>query len=241
MRKSEYVHLVNDYLIPQHKYYHSRLSPSAEAEIRIMLRSLKPFERPDMYAKIGNKVYAVEHFSFDASSENRKGMEGIREENLLERRLSTAVTAEEGVYDKGNYSVTIANLQKNFEKHFYDHYDKIGSYKDHLYKAGILYEADELIVGFFAENLYPPYYNKGNRYEGELYYSLTKQFADLLLRSPNVQFMLFGSYVDGQLKLAYVDQEHLPPENLRIDIESPELSLSSINQNEITWNCTLEE
>lgn len=202
-----------------------------------MLRNLKPFERPDMYAKIGNKVYALEHFSFDASSENRKGMEGIREESFLERRLISAATPEEGVYDRGIYSITLENLRKNFEKHFYAHYHKIGSYKDHLHRAGILSEADELIVGFFAENLYPPYYNKGNRYEGELYYSSTKQFADLLQSNPKVRFMLFGSCVGGKLKLAYVDREHLPPENQRIDLESRDISLSSLNRNEITWSC----
>ena len=239
MSKSEYVHLINDYLCRHPKFYHTGLSTCVEAGIKSMLRSLQPFERPDMYAKTDGKVYALEHFSFDASHESRKGMEGIREEKLLECRISTSVTTENGTFDKGNYIITLKDLQKNFEKHFYDHYLKIDSYKEHLVSAGILHDTDELIVGFFAENLYPPYYCNGNRYKGELLYSLTKQFVELLQCSPKVQFMLFGGYVGGELKLVYVDREHLPAENQRIDLENENISLSHLNQNEITWCCTL--
>lgn len=239
MSNSEYRHLVNDYLCPQICFLHFGLDSDTAAKIAKMLHYLQPFERPDMFAKINNRVYLLEHFSFDASPEGKKGMDGIREERQLARRIAEECSIGKEGFDRGNYRISLKDYQKNFEKHFFEHYEKLDSYKDHLISAGVLCDTDELSVGFFAENTYPPYYcYKGKEYN-ELFYFQTKQIAELLKRMDKLHFMFFGGYVEGRLQLTYVDREHLIADGLQVDLLSSDISLSRLNQNEITWYSTI--
>lgn len=236
---NEYVHLMQDYLSPQITFRHFGLNAASLEQIAIMLEGLHPFECPDMYAKNGNQVVALEHFVFDASSGSRKGLTGIREEKALDERAETSDTGGEWFFDKGTYEISLSNYQTNFEKCFYNHYGKIEDYKHHLSEQGILTERDVFVVGFWAEILFSPYYQEGNKLKGELFYFLTKQFVELIRKNKKISFMLFGGYMEGRLQLVYIDEKHLPPESAIIDLSNSNISLSTLSQNEVTVYCTM--
>ena len=100
---TEHERLFNIYLRYSGIYYRENpqmIIPSTE--LWEVVSSLKPFEAPDMYAKIGNKVYILEHFSFDASKETSKGMAGQREEQKLEARISGIMSSMNGKWIRLN-------------------------------------------------------------------------------------------------------------------------------------------
>ncbi len=202
-------------------------------ELRKMLSSLQQYDHPDMYAVVGNKVYILEHFEFDASRERKgKGMRGIKEENELSRRIDEVEPDGEWHIDKADYPVTLADFQRNFEYHFKYHYEQIDDYRNNLLENNYLSENNELIVGFWAENKLPPLFQNGRDFCGELYYFATKQFSELLLEYSKVDFMLFGCNCGGP-QLFYIDRFTLCPQTIQIDLLSKEISISPINQNEV--------
>lgn len=86
---SEYQHLIDDYFHQNGFIKHYGFLSFSEQEIICVIRALRPFERPDMYAIANSKAYILEHFEFDASPERRKGMTGVKEELLLEKRIAS--------------------------------------------------------------------------------------------------------------------------------------------------------
>jgi hypothetical protein len=232
----EYFHLINDYLGFNTEILQlaseGRPTISGE-ELQRMLYALHPFERPDMYAIVDDKVYILEHFAFDASEEDRNGMRGIKEENKLIQRANSITPDGEIHFDRGDYSNSLTAFQQNFEKHFTAHYKKIDEYRENLMSHNLLSDKNELVVGFWAENQYPPLYQIDGRFRGELYYFYTKQFSKLLLKSRNIDYMLFGCNYDGP-KLFYVDRSTLLPDSDQIDLSSHEVSLSPLEKNEVT-------
>lgn len=235
--KDELRHLRDDYLLHRNtilRYDTNNTPRISEEELREMLNALQQFERPDMYAIVGNKVYILEHFVFDASLEEEgTGMEGIKKERLLSQRADKAVPDGEWHIDKAVYPISLANFQRNFEAHFKDHYEKIEEYKGSVLGQKLESGNYELIVGFWVENQYPPLFQIGSRFSGELYYFSTKQFSNLLLEHSKIDFMLFGCNCNGP-QLFYIDRFTLCPKSQQIDLMSEGISLSHLNQNEVT-------
>lgn len=237
----EYEHLINDYLVKNPTICNRGYYTVSEIEIGKFLHALKPFEAPDMYAKIERKVYILEHFAFDASPEKKKGMQGMAEETQLEERAKTDHCDSEWHLEKVKYRISKEDYQCNFERHFEHHYRKIDDYKRNLAEKGVIQTDDCVIVGFFIENVYPPYYCNGLRFAGELFYFNTVQFCKYFQQHPNVGFILFGCYCNGRRQLFYIDKANQISQDRQIDLKKPEIQISHINSNEVTMYCSIEE
>ena len=239
---SEYNHIVEFYGNNPTMGFTTFNTLSAEDKNRIkrMLNNLKSFEAPDMYSKIDNDVYIIEHFEFDASKRNRKGMSGIKEENALKQRISEK-TEENYIIDQVHYNVDKQSFQKNFEGVFDHHYKKIDKYIENLKNQGILCDSDRVHVGFFAENIYPPLYEKWQNGEphfvGELLYFLTRQFYDFIQKKERLEFMFFGCIYNQNPQLFYIKPSD-KGKNL-IDLEDNSVVFSKMNGNEFTFAYSL--
>lgn len=237
---NEYKHLINDYLVDNSTICNRGYYAVSESEIIKILHGLKPSEAPDMYTKIDKKVYILEHFAFDASHE-KKGMQGVAEETQLEERIKTNHSDSHWNIEKVKYRISKEDFQRNFERHFEHHYSRIDDYQKNLAGKGVVETDDCVIVGFFIENVYPPYYCNGLRFAGELFYFYTVQFCKYFQQHPNVDFILFGCYCNGRRQLFYIDKASQISQDKQIDLKNPEIQLSHMNSNEVTMYCSIEE
>lgn len=223
-------YLCNNPTIYLHKGY--EMSVFTRKGLFEMLHELKPSEAPDMYAKYNGKIYIIEHFVFDASKENRNGMAGQRRENEANQIVNSAQADNEWHIEQLSYKVTPLDYYLNFNKHFDSHYSKISTYKDNLIQRGIATKNDVFIVGFWAECLYPPYYCESGKPISELFYFQTKQFREKLLNADDLDFILFSSYAEGEIRLFYSDKITIYG-NECVDLESDAINFPSINDNEV--------
>lgn len=235
---SEYKHLCDFYGDNQTMGFttFNTLSTDDKKCVKRMLQNIIPFESPDMYSKFDNNIFIIEHFEFDASKHNRKGMSGIREENLLRQRIRENAT-DNYMIDQTRYSVDKKSFQKNFEDTFSHHYKKIDKYIENLKSQGIVSDGDKIHIGFFVENVYPPLYeelrNGKLHFVGELLYFLTKQFYDFLQNKVRLDFVLFGCIYQQAHRLFYI--KPLDRGGDLIDLEEDSIVFSKINGNEIVW------
>jgi len=104
-----------------------------------------------------------------------------------------------------------------------------------------LCDSDRVHVGFFAENIYPPLYEKWQNGEphfvGELLYFLTRQFYDFIQKKDRLEFMLFGCIYNQNPQLFYIKPSD-KGKNL-IDLEDNSVVFSKMNGNEFTFAYSL--
>ena len=216
-----------------------------------VVRSLKPLDAPDMYAKIGDKVYILEHFSFDASKETSKGMAGQREEQKLEARISRNNVINEWQMDSAQYSQTLYDFEANFNRHFDSHYNRIEQYKKNLIDASIAVDTDDFVVGFWIENQYPPYCllknTKQSLHSGkgftslELCYIATTQFNARLKNADHLDFVFFSGIFHQKNVTYYIDKKSLLSDEEQIDLHDPDLVLLKLNEVTAFSNYSIEE
>ena len=65
-------------------------------------------------------------------------------------------------------------------------------------------------------------------------YFETVQFASKASASPDLDFILFGSYCNGRPQIFYIDRESYKHIGESTDLENADLHLSPLNKNEIT-------
>jgi len=126
----ECTHLMRDYLCKNSTAINWGYYAMSEDDLSQALHQLKSFDRPDMYAILKDKIIIIEHFEFDASVCSRKGMKGIKEERLLDHRIFSIPIGNEFHVGKGDYPISLANWQANFDMTFDSHYNKIPAYKE---------------------------------------------------------------------------------------------------------------
>lgn len=114
----ECTHLMRDYLCKNPTAINWGYYVMSEDDLSQVLHQLKSFDRPDMYAILKDKIIIVEYFEFDASVCSRKGMKGIKEERLLDHRISSAPIGNEFHVGKGDYPISLANLTTLTMIHF---------------------------------------------------------------------------------------------------------------------------
>ena len=232
----ECTHLIRDYLCKNPTAINWGYYVMSKDDLSQALHQLKSFDRPDMYAILKDKIVIIEHFEFDASVCSRKGMKGIKEERLLDHHISSAPIGNEFHVGKGDYPISLANWQANFDMTFDSHYNKIPAYKEAIRNKGRDFFDKPIVVGFFIENQYSPIvYNHGmSKEHEELYYFETVQFASKVSASPDLDFILFGSYCNGRPQIFYIDRESYKHIGESTDLENADLHLSPLNKNEIT-------
>lgn len=229
---TEYQRLRKYYVRSHNSVYGCGFHAISVEECKQMLQNLRSFERPDMYAELEDKIIILEHFEFDASRSTRKGMKGRAEEAHLEKRLREIPMDGTMHIDTVKYGISLQDWQDNFCRTFQSHYRRIDAYKEHV--------ADEtgnsgkpFVVGFFIEHEFPPLVNIGHDLEPLPYY-MTKQFAEVIQNSPELDFVLFCGYLNGQGRVTYIDRGTLEIIKERlIDLNDDNVSLSHINGNEV--------
>ena len=229
---TEYNHLIRDYLGINNMVRHTGFHALSEDDCRIFLRQLVPFECPDMYAVLDDKIIILEHFEFDASRSTRKGMKGKAEEAGLEKRIDESVLDSEIYIESVDRVISFQNWQTNFESCFQRHYNRISDYKKRIReKTGD--NEKPIMVGFWVEDQFPPYVRIHNRIK-DLPYCRTVQFAEIICNSPNVDFVLFSGYLGGKPQIHYLDSAGLEQiSDTLIDLQNENVTLSHINKNEV--------
>ena len=228
---NEHQHLINDYLCVNKTIRNAGFHAISAEQCNQLLHGLIPYERPDMYADLDDLVIILEHFEFDASRQNRKGMMGKEEENHLKRRIEQAKPDGKFYIDCARYDISLEDWQKNFESCFQSHYDRIDVYKRRI--TDIIGNNEKPIrIGFFVENQFSPIINIFGDI-AELQYCDTVQFANVILANQNIDFLLFGGYINGKAQIKYIDRVALEIiyDNL-IDLQDERVTLSHINSNE---------
>ena len=228
---NELIHIYNEYLCAAKGIANNGFHVITERSFYDALHGLVPYERPDMYAVLEDKIIIFEHFAFDSSRSIRRSMTGMQEEAHLERRISSSISDDQIHIDKADYEISFSYWQENFERCFQNHYDKIGEYKEKV----VTYLGDtgkKIITGFFIENKYAPYVHVSKKMFA-LPYVCTTQFCSKFINSPNIDFVVYG-YYDGWPKLIYIDRDGLHKQSRLYDLTSKDITLSHLNSNEVT-------
>ena len=111
-------------------------------------------DNPDGYLKIGNKIFIIEHFEYDATKNNKKGSETRREESRINKKFNIIDSTQKIEYfnETMNISHTTEQLRDNFIKVFNQHNYKIPQYRQKLVDEGIISENNEIIYVFCCED-----------------------------------------------------------------------------------------
>lgn len=228
---NEYQHLINDYLVRNSMIAHNGFHFFSELEFNEILHKLVSFEQPDMYAVMEDYIVALEHFEFDASRSNRKGMVGKREEAQREKRIEEATSDGSIHIEKAGYDISLDDWKRNFDCCFDKHYSKIETYKRRVLEV-TGYETKRILVGFFVENQFSPYIKVKNCI-GELPYVYTLQFAEKMKESPNIDFILFGGYWGRKPQLIFLDRQGIEKIRDPVDLNEDRVLLLPLNNNEV--------
>lgn len=168
------------------------------------LCKVEPFERPDMIVPIDEKILAIEHFEFDASSQSNKGSTDKRK--LAERNrefdklisdtcnsdeLLISTTCSDCLYSPDYYI-------ENFKRAFLNHLNKVEEYKTHLLNEQRIKTVDDIIVCFFIVDTTPLgcYYLEDGGMKSFIAFQV-KECLDLISQAKEVNCFLFGQF-DGK-------------------------------------------
>lgn len=80
-----------------------------------------------------------------------------------------------------------------------------------------------------------------NEFIGEVPYFRTKQFADFLTKSHEVDFVIFLGYFGGAPIMAFFDQQTVNDVRHTYDLTDNKLSVSHLNKNDLTMYIKLGE
>jgi len=145
-------------------------NPQTQEEIEILRNFIYPFdeswgnnfiayEKPDSILISKNIVYWVEHFYVDGSSINRKGSQykSYTNDKLFKIRWDKLHQAWEKMTSK-SIPLTYTNFFNNFKNTFYNHFQKINSYKQNIKKT----HSDKVIKIIFLVELWFMYCKNKN-------------------------------------------------------------------------------
>jgi hypothetical protein len=142
---------VKSLFISLFKLYDMKLSPVTNASEMEFMRlfaheidiksyeNIIIYESPDLLWRIDNKVFMIEHFSFDATNVSNKGGSPSREKISMEYKLAeekikknkeSYLSGEILLHDfSNNEKLSIDNYWKNFENNFVNHYNSYEQYR----------------------------------------------------------------------------------------------------------------
>lgn len=165
--------------------------------------SMQGFEKPDIIIPIGEKLLAIEHFEFDASSVTKKGSIDKRELATRNRKFDKLIQEQDSFENPliangtSDCVYTSENYIKNFKASFASHYEKIADYKKHLVNEKKAKSISDIIMCFFVVDTTPLgcYYMEDN-----MKYFIAFQVIeclDIISKSNDVDCFFFG-FFDGQ-------------------------------------------
>lgn len=173
-------------------------------------------DTPDMLLRKGNTAIIIEHFEIDSSRANRKGSSCRKELSRIERAEKLVEYSEEGTFFHDEISVnsSYAFLLENVKKNFEHHYSHIGMYRENLKKWGLIAETDVVKVMFLIDDVSPlgtiavPIDDR-NAKPCPVVLAQSKEFLELMQKSPDVDFVLACSGAGNQDFLWFIDNNQL--------------------------------
>jgi len=164
---------------------------------------IKSFEKPDMIVQIEDKVLAIEHFEFDASSCGKKG--SLDKRKLAERNrdfdkvIIESDTAEEPLIVTSSVDCLYSPdyYLDNFTSVFNNHLNKIETYNKHIINEKIVKSIDDIIMCFFIIDTTPLgcyYMDDGPK---SFVAFQVKECLDLITKAKEIDCFFFGLF-DGQ-------------------------------------------
>ncbi|MBE5903281.1 MAG: hypothetical protein E7275_03240 [Pseudobutyrivibrio sp.] len=136
-------------------HYHGNSILVTKLEDALFRGTIIEFDAPDIYIKLENVVWIIEHFEFDCSHSNRKGSSFKREEYRVANAEEKIVTTEQGAlfHDKIKAESSYRYYVDNVTKIFQSHYSKINTYKDNLIRDKIADENTVFKVIFLIDDV----------------------------------------------------------------------------------------
>lgn len=172
------------------------------------------YESPDMIAKKGNDVIAIEHFSVDSSKNTRKGSNDSRELGRIEKGLASLRSKAPDnptIYRdtiKGERSYD--NLLINTFKIFDNHYKKIPNYKKNMNTNKIIDSSTNLKTMFFIDDVSP----LGSNVQTDngaipILLSRSYEFLSFLKLHKDVDYVIVCSYGFGGKQVWFIDNSEI--------------------------------
>lgn len=171
-------------------------------------------ESPDMIAKKGNDVIAIEHFSVDSSKNTRKGSNDSRELDRIEKKLASLrskATDNPTIYHdtiKGERSYD--NLLINTFKIFDNHYKKIPNYKKNMNTNKIIDSSTNLKTMFFIDDVSTLGANvQTDKGAMPILLPFSYEFLSFLKLHKDVDYVLACSYGFGGKQVWFIDNAEI--------------------------------
>lgn len=183
------------------------------------LYSIEPFEKPDMILKLDDKLLAIEHFDFDASSFSRKGSLDRRKladrNRNFDKMIEEADVTLEPIYftTSVDCSYTATNYIMNFKTVFENHLSKVEEYKSRLISENKVKNIDDIIMCFFIVDNTPLgcYYNEDG--PKSFVAVQVKECLELISLAKEINCFFFGYYEGNKYSIEFISNS---PETIQI-------------------------
>jgi len=181
--------------------------------------NMEPFEKPDMILKLDDKLLAIEHFEFDASSLSRKGSLDKRKlagrNRSFDKMIEEADVKSDPVYftTSVNCSYTAADYILNFKTVFENHLSKVEVYKSRLISENKAKNIDDIIMCFFIVDTTPLgcYYNEDGL---KSFVAIqVKECLELISSAKVVDCFFFGYFEGNKFSIEFISNS---PETIQI-------------------------
>lgn len=156
-----------------------------------------------------NKIYAIEHFSFD-SSHYKDGSQFRKEEDYSNKILSKNLKLDKDQEfkvssSKIEYEGSIEDYIKNAINTFNDHYVKYNVYKNNLYEKNLIHSDSQIIFAFYIQDLSPfANFVEGKRGANLL---LFKDFLDVIQDSYKLDCIFYSNETGGNNNMYFLKNE----------------------------------
>lgn len=168
------------------------------------------FDRPDAYIKKDNSILIIEHFVVDEyESYINGGSKLVRKFREADKELSIHpldngwAHINDKIAENASYELYISNCKARFMQH----YEKIGSYKNHLIEESIADENTNFIVCFLMEEISPLGVNMS---DGESIHPVclakSKEFLEFFEEKVKVDWILSAVLLPEGYKAYFLSQ-----------------------------------
>jgi len=141
----------------------ARYSNKIDLSLSFDIAQIIPFDEPDLLIYYNNILYAIEHFSIDASLTTKKGSSFKKKYNDKNSELKEH--KNDGLRTtKISTPLNFSNLTSNFKSCFTNHYNKISNYNSKI-RNYLTESIDEINYIFLIEYdlIFPSFFMKSNK------------------------------------------------------------------------------
>lgn len=213
--KNELEHIIDMYFSGEINkiHYLDKKSGKVLPKISKFISELKQYDNPDIYAKIGNDLFFIEHFEFDCSLRSSKGSKEIRERIRIDKKEEKIFNSKNSknsknyVSDQIKSGASLENLKKNVTDIFENHINRIPDYIEHFMDDGLVDKKTKIQKAFFIEST-SPYNSLVTTNKGYKVLNLFKAkfFIDFLEEHKvDIDYVFYSFFEDNVSLLYFMD------------------------------------